>query len=189
MIDKQNTSLWPPYTCVACFFFNGLKEFGIDVSPNEIAKRLETKVPKKILNPFNLEESDDERVWGVSVETAKTRIENILAEKAPHLQFKHIPLSTIPYQMYEEVASELFEKKAIVGIGYNFSDFTEADGINRHVSILRKREGIFILEDFYISTTSTILNIKWNALIASAAKIHDGFWVLGEAGKVSSSII
>src|SRR6187401_2851412 len=129
---------WPPYTCVACFVFKSLQAFGIKIDQMTIAKEIKTKVPPNIRNPFKLETTDNKLEWGLSRSNALVTINIFLNKKTSYLRFKHIYLNTIPFQMHEDVTTELLERQLQVGIGYDFSDIDNKAGLNKHVSFIKK---------------------------------------------------
>ena len=178
-MKQYNNETWPLYTCTACFVFNALKSFGVIIEPEKVAKSLNIRVPIDVANPFGLTTTEDANQYGLTTIEAKTNIRHLLSEHAPLLIFKHLPLSEILYQMYEETIDHYLNAGFQVGIGYDYSDLSNDSKVNRHVSFISRGNG-YRITDYYEDQKGMEIGLTIAKLIWSSSKIQDGLWLIGK---------
>jgi hypothetical protein len=180
---------WPPYTCVATYVYECLKRFGIKTEPRIVAQSLKIKIPTNCRNPLGLVVTEDSNSWGIQTKDVVPLINNLLIQLNSDLQFRHIPLNVIPYQMYEEVLDEFFKKSVLVGVGFDFSDVDGSAFSNKHVSLVIRKDNKYLIEDYYEDSNGKILPINFREIIRSAQTIHDGYWLIGKKDTIFTTII
>lgn len=177
---------WPDFTCVLCFFIKGFERLGYALTPNELAKYLDIKIPTNENNPFLLEQTSDESSLGIKPHLASKQVNDFILSQLPdsNLKFFHIPLNTILYRMYFEFLQELQKYNIVIGFGYNYSDFKSdgGEGVkNKHVSFLSEfNQDSVVIEDFYINNNGVVWDTSFEKFIKSIESVNDGFWLIGK---------
>ncbi len=184
----SNMAKWPPYTCVAAFVYHSLEMMDIETDPAAVARELHIRVSAQSYNPFGLQTEEFPLSWGLSAKDARIYISRFLHNISPGLSFRHVRLSQIPYQMFEETITSLLDNKCVVGIGYDFADVDRSVRPNRHVSFIIQRKQSLITKDYYDNTGGTELSFSLAQLIRSSSKIDDGLWIIGPGQNIDTTL-
>ncbi len=166
-----------------------LQNFNLQKDQACLSRAINVKVSENTKNPFKLVTTSEPLSYGLNADEAQKTINNYLKFEKTGLEFRHLPLNLIPYQMYQDVIAAYIEKGVQVGIGYDFSDADKTVGFNKHISFVRgEGNGLFVI-DFYDDNKGKYVNLSIDEIIRSSMKIRDGLWLIGKPENLTTAII
>ena len=172
---------WPPQCCVPAFVYAALLSEDIEpIEPQFLARMIGVRVGPGDANPYGLPIASKKKEFGVTAGDAKIAIGRLLDMHANHLGFRHIPFSTIQFELYPDVLREALESKCYVGAGVDPSrlPIPALQGL-RHVVRLAALDGVRIQFIDDCSQTPSLIEIDWDTLERAILAVDDGFWVIG----------
>jgi hypothetical protein len=187
-ISIVHSEEWPPECCVAAFVFRALNALGYQPKgKRDLALALGTKVMEGSSNPWSLPITSDINESGVSIHDASTNIPIVLNAYNIELNFAHLPLKSIPYELYMETLRYGNSHGCVMGVGFDASYIydTAASEIMKlkHVAQVlcsENNESDVVLVDETLHPENLRNEISWIILEKAILSIYDGFWILGQ---------
>lgn len=178
---------WPPHCCVPAFVHAALLAEGVvPPEPRYLAHAIGVQVGSTDPNPFGLQVTADADERGVKPAHAVGTISRILADCAPFLAFRHVPFTTITFQLFEDVLAEALARRCTVGAGVDPS-------LLPLPSIPHQRHVVHVIHysdhraDFVDDSAGAgpPIRVDWLTLERAVHAVCDGFWILGRQERLN----
>jgi hypothetical protein len=157
-----------------------------------LALALGTKVVVGSSNPWSLPTTSDINKSGVSIHDASAKIPIVLNAHNSELDFVHLPLKSIPYELYMETLRYVSSNGCVIGVGFDASYIYDiaSDGIMKlkHVSQILSsvtNKTNVVLVDETLHSENDRNEISWIILERAINSINDGFWIIGKCNIVA----
>jgi hypothetical protein len=181
--EWSDEAVWPPQCCVSAYIYAALSHHGIRyANPSELPALLETSVRPTDANPLGLPVTTDDSTQGVTAAKATRTLGHLLADIAPTIGFRHLPLKVIPLGLYDEILEDALKRGLTVGVGVDVSllDLGEHNVPVLHVFRVHSfdRHQITLFDDSKECAPPTIKR-SWERIEQAILAAADGFWLIG----------